>query len=447
MGQLTVSALVPIVAASVLLPALALACVALLQACRERRDARAEEQRGLLLDALARADRPAVQLVCSTACTRDDLREAIRVVAARWLPRSQRMLLAETARASELPGVLRALLASEDGITRGRAAHLIGLLGVVDAACELEPLLDDRNPDVRLAAARAVGQLETREGARALIRALRSGTVEPDRLVEHLALPRSRDRAAERVLHPRIPGDPRPDRRGARPDAQPCRCHRARLAPAGRRRRGAPAGLPCARTDRPCRDRAPARRGARRRRLAGPGPGGTRADRPRGRIVRPRARAGALATGPGGCARTPPRRSGSPAPRGSRPSSAPRPATTASLPNVRARPWRSSRPTTRPARDRWGSRHERSRRRARRRQPRAARLPGRAERRGRRRDRGRLDREIAGAAPADARRLPDDLALGADDTAQHHRARPRRAATRSYARCASCSTPSTRRSR
>ena len=166
MGQLTASALAPIVAASVLLPALALACVALLQACRERRDARAEEQRGLLLDALARADRPALQLVCSTACTRDDLREAIRVVAARWLPRSQRMLLAETALASELPGVLRGLLASEDGITRGRAAHLIGLLGVVEAACELEPLLDDRNPDVRLAAARAVGQLETREGAR-----------------------------------------------------------------------------------------------------------------------------------------------------------------------------------------------------------------------------------------------------------------------------------------
>ncbi len=189
MGQLTASALAPIVAASVLLPALSLACLAVLHARRARRDARAEEQRGLLLDALARADRSALQLICSTACARDDLREAIRVVAGRWLPRSQQILLAESARATELPGVLRGLLTSENGITRGRAAHLIGLLGVVDAACELEPLLDDRNPDVRLAAVRAVGQLETREGARALIRALRSGTVEPDRLVEQLAYP------------------------------------------------------------------------------------------------------------------------------------------------------------------------------------------------------------------------------------------------------------------
>ena len=47
----------------------------LLQARRERRDARAEERRGLLLDALARADRPAVQLSArrpapATTCAR-----------------------------------------------------------------------------------------------------------------------------------------------------------------------------------------------------------------------------------------------------------------------------------------------------------------------------------------------------------------------------------------
>ena len=254
-------------------------------------------QRGLLLDALARADRPAVQLVCSTACTRDDLREAIRVVAGRWLPRSQRMLLAETARATELPGVLRALLASEDGITRGRAAHLIGLLGVVDAACELEPLLDDRNPDVRLAAARAVGQLETREGARALIRALRSGTVEPDRLVEHLAYPAAVTELLNAFYTPGFLAirDLIAEALGLTRSLAGVTALASLLRVGGEEERL-----------RACRalgrigragDRAPARRGARRRRLARPGPGGTRVDRPRGQLVRPRARAGALGRG------------------------------------------------------------------------------------------------------------------------------------------------------
>jgi HEAT repeat protein len=187
MGHLTTSA--PIVVVSVLVSTLSLASLCVLQLRRARSLRRAQEQRGLLLYALARTDRPGLHTICDAACTSDDILEDIRVVASRWMPESQRRLLAESVQATDLPAALRGLLSSRDGITRGRAAHLIGVLGLVDAACELEPLLGDRNPDVQLAAARAIGALETREGARALIRALRAGAIEPDRLVEQLAYP------------------------------------------------------------------------------------------------------------------------------------------------------------------------------------------------------------------------------------------------------------------
>jgi HEAT repeat protein len=189
MGHLTVSVLAPLAAASVLLLTSSLACLVALRARRARSEARAQERRGLLLDALARADRPALHAICATACTHGELREDIRVVAARWLPPSQRRLLVEMTHESGLAGSLRGLLSSLDGITRGRAAHLIGVLGLADTARELEPLLGDRDPDVRLAAAGAIAELDTREGARALIRALGAGAIEPDRLLEQLTRP------------------------------------------------------------------------------------------------------------------------------------------------------------------------------------------------------------------------------------------------------------------
>jgi HEAT repeat protein len=189
MGLLNASELAPLAAASVILLTSSLACVVALRVRRARSERRAQERRGLLLDALARADRPALSGICATARAHADLREDIRVVAARWLPPSQRRLLVEIARESGLAGTLRGLLSSHDGIARGRAAHLIGVLGLADSAGELEPLLGDRDPDVRLAAAGAIAELDTREGARALIRALRDSAIEPDRLLEQLTRP------------------------------------------------------------------------------------------------------------------------------------------------------------------------------------------------------------------------------------------------------------------
>ena len=71
-------------------------------------------------------------------------------------------------------------------VVRGTAALLIGHLQLADGTALVAPLLDDRDSDVRLVAARTLGALQTPESAAALIDAVAVGRLMPDRLIERL---------------------------------------------------------------------------------------------------------------------------------------------------------------------------------------------------------------------------------------------------------------------
>jgi len=88
-------------------------------------------------------------------------------------------------RSCGLQADLQRRLASRRPATRGRAALLMGLLGLNDAASLVRPLLADPDPDVRLVAAGALARIGTGEAATALIDAL-GGDMVPERLIERL---------------------------------------------------------------------------------------------------------------------------------------------------------------------------------------------------------------------------------------------------------------------
>jgi HEAT repeat protein len=71
-------------------------------------------------------------------------------------------------------------------VTRGRAALLWARLGLDGAERRIAPLMADPDPDVRAAATQALACCRSEEAAWALLRALRGGHVEPQRVVERL---------------------------------------------------------------------------------------------------------------------------------------------------------------------------------------------------------------------------------------------------------------------
>ena len=89
------------------------------------------------------------------------------------------------ARRTGLEADLKRRLRSRRPATRGRAALLIGLLGLRDGADLIRPLLADRDPDVRLVAAGALARVGTAQAATALIDAL-GGDMVSERLIERL---------------------------------------------------------------------------------------------------------------------------------------------------------------------------------------------------------------------------------------------------------------------
>jgi HEAT repeat protein len=72
---------------------------------------------------------------------------------------------------------------------RMRAATALGDLRLSEGARDLDRLQRDRDPRVRLAAARALGRIATPEAARLLIAALEQGLLPEQRLVEVLGAP------------------------------------------------------------------------------------------------------------------------------------------------------------------------------------------------------------------------------------------------------------------
>jgi HEAT repeat protein len=189
MGQLSISAYGSLAAASLLLLGLSLLGLVALQRRRALHELAASARQHALAGSLARGDSSALAHHCRQACSDADRYGDLQAIVARGLSPEQRELLAEAARETGLIAVLQRRLGSADPVTRGHAARLFAALSTTDPALELEPLLRDEDADVRLATARAIGELETREGDRALLRALGRDAIEPDRLLEQLARP------------------------------------------------------------------------------------------------------------------------------------------------------------------------------------------------------------------------------------------------------------------
>jgi HEAT repeat protein len=87
------------------------------------------------------------------------------------------------------PDSLIRQLHSSSAPARGRAVVLLGLLGVESACADVASRLDDKNPDVRLAAATALEQIGGEAAAEALIDALETGLLTPPRVIERIAHP------------------------------------------------------------------------------------------------------------------------------------------------------------------------------------------------------------------------------------------------------------------
>jgi HEAT repeat protein len=188
MGHLTATTLGVLEAACVLALAVAFVSLAVAQTRRTRRANESERRRATLLDALRQAVRRPLLVACEEARSDEHVREDVRVVAGGVVLASQRGLLVSAARDAGLDDALRQSLVAAEPDERSRAAGLLGLLRLA-AGSDLEPLLVDPDAGVRIAAARAIATLDTAEGARALIRALDTGAIDPDRVVEQLARP------------------------------------------------------------------------------------------------------------------------------------------------------------------------------------------------------------------------------------------------------------------
>jgi HEAT repeat protein len=107
--------------------------------------------------------------------------------AGRLPPRDARRRPFEHAlRRSGLLGALDSACGSRSAVARGRAALLWARLGLDGAERAVAPLMEDPDPDVRAAATQALATCQSDEAAWALLRALREGHVEPERVVERL---------------------------------------------------------------------------------------------------------------------------------------------------------------------------------------------------------------------------------------------------------------------
>lgn len=105
--------------------------------------------------------------------------------AGRLPPRDSRREPFEGAlRRSGLSRALRSACRSRRAVARGRAALLWAWMGLPGAERAIAPLIADPDPDVRAAATQALALCRSDEAAWTLLRALRDGHVEPQRVVE-----------------------------------------------------------------------------------------------------------------------------------------------------------------------------------------------------------------------------------------------------------------------
>ena len=180
---------------------------------RDRREATSAKRRGLLerlaregaVAELAEALRPAVHDVAAQVDVDVALVRGGPGLAAHRLARVR-----DAARASGLESALVEQLGDRDPVARGQAALLLARLDHQLGTEQIGGLLGDGDPDVRLAACRALAVLGTEQGARALIAALADRVLPPERIVERLAAPWALNPILHALADPpaSVPGDP-----------------------------------------------------------------------------------------------------------------------------------------------------------------------------------------------------------------------------------------------
>jgi HEAT repeat protein len=113
------------------------------------------------------------------------------LLGARRLPPSddRRVPFQQAMRRAGLVRALRSACDSRSAVARGRAALLWARLGLPGAERAVAPLLTDPDPDVRAAATQALACCASAEAAWALLRAVRDGDADPERVVERLTGP------------------------------------------------------------------------------------------------------------------------------------------------------------------------------------------------------------------------------------------------------------------
>jgi HEAT repeat protein len=157
----------------------ALVCLVLARkANRDRAEGRGSERRERIGTGLSRGDTlPLEEALAGKRHAQEDAIAVLRShpdVVPRGLPAP--------------PSLLRQL-GSRSAPTRGRAVVLLGLLEAREACDALAEVLADEDPDVRLAAATALEQIGGVEAAHALVDALETGLLSPNRVIERIADP------------------------------------------------------------------------------------------------------------------------------------------------------------------------------------------------------------------------------------------------------------------
>jgi HEAT repeat protein len=218
-------AFVLLLAASAALTVLLATLVVARKALRDRREAASAARRRRYAAALASGDRRRVRRALRTA--RGTAAEIDLAAVLESQPGADRQLLNVEARRSHLIRHLERRLRSRRAPARGRTVLLLSRLRLPGQVGPLERMLDDDDPDVRLASAAGLPLAHDPEAVGALIKALSYRRLEPERVIERIGQPwavdsllaalERLDAAGERRAAPRVgvaralgmAGDPR----------------------------------------------------------------------------------------------------------------------------------------------------------------------------------------------------------------------------------------------
>jgi HEAT repeat protein len=188
-----VQLLVPLTAASVLAVLVLTAVVALKKATRNRAERAVHARRDRFSALLVAGGEGGMEALVRELRTSGAAQDAmLGVLVHEWdgVRLRQRHAFLDAARAA---GIVDALVPqlqrAGDPVARGRVALLLGYMSLAETVMHVEPLLDDPDGDVRHAAARALGRIGDDTAAWALVRGLQRGSLDAERILEHVGHP------------------------------------------------------------------------------------------------------------------------------------------------------------------------------------------------------------------------------------------------------------------